>query len=123
MTRVAVTGETAAGQALRLASTAAVVAERIVTLAHRLAKADVARSLDEVEPLLRVAGDAVEQRAEEAGLREPEVLGGLVAEQLQHDQLVHRESRHAPGQSERVIQQLAIGDDLEDESDVGGLAG
>src|SRR5262245_49210961 len=58
----------------------AVVAERIVALAHRLAEADGARAGDEVEPLLGVARDAVEERTEGAARGEPHVLGGLVAE-------------------------------------------
>ena len=59
---------------------AAVVAEGVVPLADGLAEADVAGAGDEVEPLLRVARDAVEQRAEHAARREAHVLDRLVAQ-------------------------------------------
>ena len=59
---------------------AAVVAERIVPLADGLAEADVAGARDEIEPLLRVARDAVEERAEHPARREPHVLDGLIAQ-------------------------------------------
>src|SRR5207302_6468906 len=72
-----------------------VVAERVVALAHRLPESGRAGTRDEVEPLLRVARDAVEERAERAAGREPHVLGGLIAEELQHDELARRHLCHA----------------------------
>jgi len=57
-----------------------VVAEGIVPLADGLAEAHVARARDEVEPLLRVARDAVEERAEHPARREAHVLDGLIAQ-------------------------------------------
>src|SRR2546426_2435731 len=53
-----------------------IVAERVVALADRLPKAGRAGTGDEVEPLLRVARDAVEERAERAAGGEAHVLGG-----------------------------------------------
>src|SRR5512139_3574116 len=82
------TCRTVARRASRLlALAAAVVAERVVALADRLPEADVARPRDEVEALLGVARDAVEERAQGAARSEAHVLGGLVAEQLQHHEL------------------------------------
>jgi hypothetical protein len=69
----------AASRASALAP-AAVVAEGIVPLADGLAEAHVARARDEIEPLLRVARDPVEERAEHPARREAHVLDGLVAE-------------------------------------------
>ena len=59
---------------------AAVVAEGIVPLADGLAEAHVAGARDEIEPLLRVARDAVEERAEHPARREAHVLDGLIAQ-------------------------------------------
>src|SRR5437867_13200343 len=72
-----------------------IVAERVVALADRLPKAGHAGTGDEVEPLLRVARDAVEERAERAAGGEAHVLGGLVAEEHQHDELAPRPLRQA----------------------------
>src|SRR2546429_3982691 len=72
-----------------------VVAERVVALADRLPEPGRAGARDEVEPLLRVARDAVEERAERAARGEAHVLGGLVAEELQHDELARRPLRPA----------------------------
>ena len=47
----------------------AVVAERVVALAHGLAEPDLLRAGHEVEALLRVARDAVEERARASGSR------------------------------------------------------
>src|SRR5712691_9887915 len=80
----------------------AVVAERVVALADRLPEAGRAGPGDEVEPLLRVARDAVEERAERPAGSETHVLGGLVAEELQHDELARRHLRHAARERERV---------------------
>src|SRR5262245_62570533 len=92
-----------------LAPAAAVVAERIVALAHRLPEPGLLRARHEVEAFLRVARDAVEQGAEQPRLTETEMLRRLVAEQLQHDQLVQRESRHAAGEGGGVLEQSIIG--------------
>ncbi len=59
---------------------AAVVAEGIVPLSDGLAEARVAGARDEIEPLLRVARDAVEERAEHPARREAHVLDGLIAQ-------------------------------------------
>src|SRR2546426_9199299 len=64
-----------------------IVAERVVALADRLPKAGRAGTGDEVEPLLRVARDAVEERAERAAGGEAHVLGGLVAERSEETRL------------------------------------
>src|SRR4051794_32733881 len=83
-------------------SSGAVVAERVVAFAHGLPEADLFRARHEVEPLLRVARDAVEQHAQAAALLQAR-LRGLVAERLQHDQLVERQPRHAAGKLARAI--------------------
>src|SRR5262245_35057619 len=82
---------------------AAVVPERVVALPHRLAEADLAGARHEVEAFLGVARDAVEERPEEARVREPHLLDGLVAEHLEHDELVQREARDARGERERML--------------------
>src|SRR5262245_37916160 len=99
-----------------LAPAAAVVAERIVALAHRLPEPGLLRTRDEVEAFLRVACDAVEESAEQSRLTETEMLRGLIAEQLQHDQLVQREARHAPRQGGGVFEQSIVGDRFQDEA-------
>jgi 2-oxoglutarate dehydrogenase E2 component (dihydrolipoamide succinyltransferase) len=86
-----------------LLRTAAVVPERVVALAHGLAEADVLRTLDEIEAFLRVAGDAVEQRPERTARGETHVLDGLIAQQLQHDELIGRHLRHALGQRQGMF--------------------
>src|SRR5436309_6554526 len=86
----------------------AVVAERIVALAHRLAEADVRGSLHEVEPLLRVASHAVEDRAELAACRNAHRIGGLVAERLEHDQLVGGQPRHPARERHSPLFQLLV---------------
>src|SRR5439155_7219563 len=94
-----------------------VVAERIVALADRLTEAGRAGTGDEVESLLRVARDAVEERAERAAGGEAHVLRRLVAEELQHDELARRHLRHAARERERVLLEAVVGHRLEDEPD------
>src|SRR5262249_18437430 len=72
-----------------------VILERIIPLAHGLPKSDIARARDEVESFLRVACDAVEEGAERSARREAHVLRRLIAERLQHHELVGRHTRHA----------------------------
>src|SRR5437773_2007442 len=95
----------------------AVVAERVVALADRLPEAGRAGAGDEVEPFLRVARDAVEERAEHAAGAEAHILGGLVAEELQHDELARRHLRHAARERERVLPEAVVRHRLEDEAD------
>jgi hypothetical protein len=56
-----------------------------------------------------VAGDAVEERAEEPARAEAHVLDGVVAEELQHRELVPGEPRHAPREAHRVRLQAVVG--------------
>src|SRR5437016_12213365 len=95
----------------------AIVPDRVVALADRLPEAGRAGPGDEVEPLLRVARDAVEERAERAAGGEAHVLGGLVAEELQHDELARRHLRHAARERKRVLLEAVVGHGLEDEAD------
>src|ERR687898_883348 len=97
--------------------TRAVVAEQVVALAHGVAEPDLLGAGHEVEALLRVARDAVEQRAERAGRRQPHALRRLVAEQLEHLELVERQAGHAPGERTRVLFQLVVGHGLKDQAD------
>src|SRR5680860_24343 len=73
----------------------AVVAEGVVSVADDLAETELLGALDEVEALLGVAGDPVEEGAEGATRGETHVLGRLVAEQLEHDELRGRHVGHA----------------------------
>src|SRR4030095_7827903 len=93
-----------------------VVAERIVALADRLAEAQLAGPGDEVQPFLGMPRDAVEQSAEGAARREPHVLCGLVAEELQHHELIRRGPSPAVRESERVLVEPLVGDALQAEA-------
>ena len=70
-----------------------------------------------------MARDAVEERAERAARRETHVLGGLVHEQLQHDQLAHRHARHPLREPEGVRLERVVRHHLEHEPDVGRRPG
>src|SRR5882757_1350021 len=99
----------------------AVVAEGLVPLAHRLTEADVTSEVDEVETFLGMTSDAVEQASEQARGIRLVLLRRLVAQQLDHLQLIERQASHAPGQAHGGVEQLRIGDALEHEPDQGRL--
>src|SRR5437763_4913313 len=74
----------------------AVVAERPVALPDRVTPADVLCSRHEIEAFLGVAGDSVEDEAEQpAGVGLVLVTSDVVEHPLHHLQLVQREQRDA----------------------------
>src|SRR5260370_16074191 len=99
----------------------AIVTERIVTLTDGLAKSRRLRTRDKIEGLLRMPRDAVEKRADQLRGREPHVLRCVIAEQLQHLELICRHLRHPLRECVRARVKFVVGHRFQDESDPRGL--